>query len=305
MVKEKRLDAYLELIYELLQSSKGQEPGILEVHKNLIDAGLVETMKQVAAKLVEQGDEENAIFIRKVAVTISATIGKPSSAETYVELIQMLLQAVSSSHAEPQVVYPFLQANLDKLDDAFSCCLKAWAINILFEERLIPAESLASDIFNFSNLMAEFSLGSKASNIEIAIVGYEVAQTVFTPKAFPQEWAMTQNCLAAAYIQRIRGYKAENIEIAIIALQEALQVVNREDFPKEWATVQSSLAAAYIKRIKGNKAENLEMAITVLQAALEIITQKAFLKKWAIIQHNLAVAYRDRIRGNKGEHLIF
>ncbi|RCJ17567.1 hypothetical protein A6S26_30935 [Nostoc sp. ATCC 43529] len=234
---------------------------------------------------------------------MSATIGKPSSAETYVELIQMLLQAVSSSHADPQFVYPFLQANLDKLDEKLPSWLKAWAIDILFEEKLIPAENLASDIFNFSNLIAEFPLGSKASNIEIAIAGYEVAQTVFTPKAFPQEWAMAQNCLAATYIQRIRGRKAENIEIAITALQETLQVVNREDFPKEWAIVQSSLAAAYIKRIQGDKAENLEMAINVLQAALEIITQKAFVKKWAIIQNNLAVAYRDRIRGNKVENL--
>ena len=212
------------IIHELLQSSKGQEPGILEVHKNLIDGDLLDTMKQVAATLAEQRDEENAIFLRSVAVTISATIGKPSSAETYVELIQMLLQAVSTSHADPQVVYPFLQANLDKLDDTFSYCLKAWAINILFKENLISAEILATDIFNFSNLIAEFPLGSKASNIEIAIAGCEVAQTVFTPEAFSQEWAMTQNSLAAAYIQRIRGYKAENIEIAITALQEALQV---------------------------------------------------------------------------------
>ncbi|MBN3892009.1 MAG: hypothetical protein HWQ43_23585 [Nostoc sp. JL31] len=121
MIEEKRLNAYLKLIHELVQSSKGQEPGILEVHKNLIDAGLVETMKQVAVTLAEQGDEENATFIRRVAVTISATIGKPSSAENYVELILMLLQAVSSSHADPQVVYPFLQANLDKIDDKFSC----------------------------------------------------------------------------------------------------------------------------------------------------------------------------------------
>ncbi|MEH1811586.1 MAG: CHAT domain-containing protein [Nostoc sp.] len=303
MIEEKRLNAYLKLIHELVQSSKGQEPGILEVHKNLIDAGLVETMKQVAVTLAEQGDEENATFIRRVAVTISATIGKPSSAENYVELILMLLQAVSSSHADPQVVYPFLQANLDKIDDKFSCWLKAWAIDMLIEENPISAEILATDIFNFSNLIAEFPLGSKASNIEIAIAGYEVAQTVFTPEAFSQECAMTQNSLAAAYIQRIRGYKAENIEIAITALQEALQVFNKQDFPTEWAMTQNSLAGAYIKRIQGDKAENLEMAITVLQAALEIITEKAFVQKWATIQNNLAVAYRDRIRGNKVENL--
>jgi CHAT domain-containing protein len=303
VIEEKRLNAYLKLIHELLQSSKGQEPGILEVHKNLIDDDLVDTMKQIAAILADQGDEENAIFIRNVAVTILATIGKPSSAETYVELILMLLQAVSSSHADSQVVYPFLQANLDKIDDKFSCWLKAWAIDMLIEENLISAEILATDIFNFSNLLAEFPLGSKASNIEIAIAGYEVAQTVFTSEAFPQEWAMTRNSLAAAYIQRIRGYKAENIEIAITALQEALQVFNKQDFPTEWAMTQNSLAGAYIKRIQGDKAENLEMAITVLQAALEIITQKAFVQKRATIQNNLAVAYRDRIRGNKVENL--
>jgi hypothetical protein len=39
-------------------------------------------------------------------------------------------------------------------------------------------------------------LGDKASNIEIAIAGYEVVLTVFTRQAFPQDWATTQNNLA-------------------------------------------------------------------------------------------------------------
>jgi CHAT domain-containing protein len=300
---EQRKEGYLNLIQTLLQSSQGEEPSILNDRQDLIDAGLVETMKQVAATLVEQGDEDNAVFLRNAAAAISSIIGQPSLAETPIELLLMVLQAVRNSEADSQVVYPILQANIDKLDDEFPKILKAWATNILSEEELIPSEFLAQDIYNFSNRIAHFSFGSQAINQEIAIAGYEVAQTVFTPETFPEEWATVHNSIAAIYIKRIRGNKAENLEFAIAALQTALQVCNLDTFPQEWAITQNNLGAAYIKRIRDDKAENLELAINALQAALQVRTQDAYPKKWAMIQNNLAVAYRNRIRGSKAENL--
>ncbi|MBH8563693.1 CHAT domain-containing protein [Nostoc sp. CENA67] len=215
----------------------------------------------------------------------------------------MLLQAVHSSNAEPEVVYPILQANLDKLDEQFPLLLKAWFTSIMSEEELIPAEIIATDIVNFSNLIAKYHLGSQALNIEIAIAGYEIAQTVFTSEAFLQQWAMTQNSLAAAYLQRIQGYKAENLEIAIAILQAALQFINRENFVADWAIAQNNLASAYITRIQGDKSENLELAINILQEALAVCLQKTITLKWAMIQNNLAVAYSERILGEKVENL--
>jgi hypothetical protein len=47
--------------------------------------------------------------------------------------------------------------------------------------------------------------GDKAENIEMAIASYTAALTVYTRDAFPEQWAETQNNLATAYSDRIRG----------------------------------------------------------------------------------------------------
>jgi hypothetical protein len=90
----------LNLIQILLNSSKGEEPEILKKYENLIDADLVEIMLLMAAKLTEEGDEDNAIFLRRNAYTISAFIGQALSVETDDEFIQMILQAVHSSNGD-------------------------------------------------------------------------------------------------------------------------------------------------------------------------------------------------------------
>ena len=72
---------------------------------------------------------------------------------------------------------------------------------------------------------------------------------------------MTQNNLAIAYRNRIRGEKADNLERAITAYQEALKVYTFDAFPQDWALTQHNLATAYSYRIRGEKADNLERAI--------------------------------------------
>ncbi|MBP5974073.1 tetratricopeptide repeat protein, partial [Brasilonema sp. CT11] len=56
---------------------------------------------------------------------------------------------------------------------------------------------------------------------------------------FPQQWATTQNNLAAAYSNRILGDKAENIESAIASYSAALSVRTRQAFPQNWAMTQN------------------------------------------------------------------
>ena len=60
--------------------------------------------------------------------------------------------------------------------------------------------------------------------MEAAIKAYEAALTVRTREAFPQDWATTQNNLAIAYRDRIKGSKADNLEAAIKAYEAALTV---------------------------------------------------------------------------------
>ena len=84
----------------------------------------------------------------------------------------------------------------------------------------------------------------------------------------------TQNNLADAYRNRIKGDNAENIEKAIESYNAALQIRTKEAFPQDWAKTQNNLANAYSDRIKGDKAENIEIAIDSYNAALQIRTKK-------------------------------
>ena len=137
----------------------------------------------------------------------------------------------------------------------------------------------------------------------MALACYQEALKVYTFDAFPEKWAMTQNNLANAYRNRIRGERAENLESAIACSQEALKVYTFDAFPVDWAMTQNNLANAYLYRIRGERAENLESAIACYQEALKVYTFETFPVDWAGTQHNLANAYSERIRGNRAENL--
>lgn len=222
--------------------------------------------------------------------------------QDYLNFLMETLQKISEN-PNPQLIYPFWAQNLDKLDDNFARILDSWIREKLTQVTPEQAYSIAFVIGNFSNLIKEFPLGDIATHKEIAITGYEIALTIFTFEAFPQEWAGTNNNLAATYINRIRGEKAENLEKAITACQEALKVFTFDVFPQYWAMTQNNLAIAYRNRIRGEKADNLERAITAYEKALKVLTFDAFPQDWAATQNNLAAAYSNRIRGDKAENI--
>ncbi|NMF67107.1 CHAT domain-containing protein [Brasilonema octagenarum] len=226
-----------------------------------------------------------------------------TSEEEYINLLEQVLEVTADSRGNPQVVYPLLENNRDKLDDVLEKTLRRWATNRLREAQADVAKSIAGDIVNFSNLIQQFPLGDKASNMEIAITGYEVALTVHTQQAFPEDWATTQNNLGLAYSNRIRGERAQNLEQAIAAYQDALSVYTFEAFPYEWATTQNNLANAYSQRIRGEQAQNLEQAITAYQQSLNVYTFDAFPYEWATTQNNLAIAYSYTIIGEGAQNL--
>jgi CHAT domain-containing protein len=109
----------------------------------------------------------------------------------------------------------------------------------------------------------------------------------------PVDWAMTQNNLANAYRERIKGDKAENIEQAIAAYTAALGVYTREALPVDWAMTQNNLANAYRERIKGDKAENIEQAIAAYTAALGVYTREALPQNHAQSLFGLGIAYQN------------
>ncbi|MEC4806635.1 MAG: CHAT domain-containing protein, partial [Jaaginema sp. PMC 1080.18] len=87
---------------------------------------------------------------------------------------------------------------------------------------------------------------------------------VYTREAFPEQWAGTQNNLANAYSDRIRGNRAENLENAIRLYQEALTIRTRQAFPQNHTQTLHNLGFAYqdLSRHHSNNPEQKQIALT-------------------------------------------
>ena len=74
MTQERQLE-YFNLIDQLLQCPNGQEPEVLEAQLDLVDAGFVETMLQVASSFAHQGNQDGAQFLFFVARELAKQLG--------------------------------------------------------------------------------------------------------------------------------------------------------------------------------------------------------------------------------------
>ncbi|MCC3594323.1 tetratricopeptide repeat protein [Microcoleus sp. PH2017_28_MFU_U_A] len=180
--------------------------------------------------------------------------------EAYLNLIQSLL----NSPEDEQIA--LLKQNLELLDDGFARYLREWATQTIAAMESEEATNITLNIVKFSNLIQQFPLGSKSSNMEIAIAGYEAGLQIFK---------QVQNNLGLAYSDRIKFDRGENIERAIECYQAALQVLTRDALPQKWAMTQNNLGLAYSDRIKFDRGDNIERAIECYQAALQVYTRDA------------------------------
>lgn len=62
-----RQQQYLQLIDRLFKCPNGKEPEVLDERLDLIDAGLVQTMMQVATAMAHQDNQDGAKFLIYVA----------------------------------------------------------------------------------------------------------------------------------------------------------------------------------------------------------------------------------------------
>jgi hypothetical protein len=98
-MQKQRLNAYLNLIQELLTCPQGEEWIRLKHHEQLVDAQLLQVMAQVATQLARQGDREAAIFLHHWAAKLRHILlkeGQPTASEedkteAYLGLIEQLL----------------------------------------------------------------------------------------------------------------------------------------------------------------------------------------------------------------------
>ncbi|MGH8000377.1 MAG: hypothetical protein ACREPR_13340 [Brasilonema sp.] len=72
---EQRQDLYFNLIDQLLRCPNGQEPEIIEAQPELIDAGFIQTILQVATGFAHQGNQDGAQFLMHVARELSKQLG--------------------------------------------------------------------------------------------------------------------------------------------------------------------------------------------------------------------------------------
>ncbi|MGB7707972.1 MAG: tetratricopeptide repeat protein [Microcoleus sp.] len=220
--------------------------------------------------------------------------------QEYITFLREVLQATSDSNGDAKIIYPILAANQDKLNRTLVAQYQNWANNILSQAAPEQAPNFAVVFVNFSNLIKDFPLGNRASNLDIAIIGYELALIIFTRADFPQNWAATQNNLGNAYKDKITGKKAENLDEAIRCYQLALEVYTRADFPEDWAMTQNNLGSAYSDKITGNRAENIDEAIRFYEVAPDLMAnliwqQAEDLKNPPLTVEKLLVRLREEV----------
>ena len=113
----------------------------------------------------------------------------------------------------------------------------------------------------------------------------------------------TQNNLAAAYRDRIKGSKADNVEAAIKAYEAALTVRTREAFPQDWARRRTISRPPTAIASRAPRPTMWKRRSRPMEAALTVRTREAFPQDWATTHNNLAAAYRDRIQGSKADNV--
>lgn len=70
-----RQELYVNLIEELFRCPNGQEPEVLDAHVDLIDAGLIQTMVQIATVMAHENNQDGAKFLFHVARELAKQLG--------------------------------------------------------------------------------------------------------------------------------------------------------------------------------------------------------------------------------------
>lgn len=234
---------------------------------------------------------------------ISIISGQALDSTLYLTFLLDCLQELEDSGFDANILYSRLKSNLDLLDSSLVKVLRAWADDIFSEDSEEQNLRTARLIGNFSSLVDQFPLGDVGINREVAIAGYLAISKIFTLEKYPEDWALLQNNLGAAYRNRGRGNKTDNIERAIFAYQSALEVYSIDESPTEWAKTHFHLGNAFIDRVLGVKSDNIEAAINHLNQALQIRTRHRFPCQWANTQTSLGNAYFLRICGDRIQNL--
>ncbi|BAY80441.1 hypothetical protein NIES25_69290 (plasmid) [Nostoc linckia NIES-25] len=309
MSQEQHTQAYLNLINQLLSCNDGDGARILQDNQELLGLGLIETMIGVGQELEKQGREYEAQWLIDVAWQLKKYLGLVEDETTendnippdYLNFLMAVLQKIYEN-PNPQLIYPFLAQNLDKLNESCGEILYQWITNLFTTLNPVAFYELLIMMTIFGNRMQEFPLGDPKSNVEIAIKAFQATLKFSSSDTYSYNWANLQYNLGNAYLKRLKGEEIENIEAAIACYRESLKIYTPNSFPSEWSDAQHNLARAY--GLKGEKSGDVELAIACYRESLKIYTPDSFPLEWASTQMTLGhIYYVKRIEGNKLENI--
>ncbi|MEG4863631.1 MULTISPECIES: hypothetical protein [unclassified Microcoleus] len=156
------------------------------------------------------------------------------------------------------------------LNARFAETLQQVAQRLIAGENSEAIESIVAIIEKLSAHIHQFTLGSIANNIEIAITGFQIVLNNRQPGS--KEFAGTQNNLAIAYKNRIQDSRAENLERAIAFYDAALTVRTLEDFPTDNVETLNNLGwadLAKLDHINQQKPVDTNQKAATLQSAYD------------------------------------
>lgn len=297
-----RLPAYSKLVQTLLTCPHGEENQVMEAHRDLVDAGLVDVMAHTAGSLAVQGDMDAANFLLNGARQLSVLLGllKPTDTSTV------------NSEEKPEVASSpplLIETTLNNRKQSrqinfFADRVKNIAGVLGLGKRSSESSSLPSTTENFPESVTENSptpVGTEDKQVESS-----------TPPELPY--------LLLRLLQ-ITKDSGGNPQAVYPILQSNLSQVESSwsNSLRNWATFTlstvdadtakgiakdlSHLGTLFVRCPFGSPELNLEIAIAGYETAITVLNHSTEPTVWAAIQNNLAIAYSDRILGDKSDNL--
>jgi len=326
---ERRVQAYLSLIQELLRYPSSHEEYILEEHRSLIDTDLLKIMEDMAEVLQAKRKVDEVDKIQAISKRLRNQLAQqdPNWVKYKVARQDHLLfkarKIIDSGIPDiKDSLYSLLSYNLEHLNLYLVTEIDNW---IKDEIKKIQKRCLEIDRSIYDELLEYVDWKDPLESLELLGLaglrkGLELVEAVVFPKpsdvqsdlaakrkAFVlqeyQEICFLLQHLAAVFQDFNLGDISQNKEISIELINLWLSLVNPSDFPEGWGRAHQKLGSAYYYRIIGNRAENIDAAILSYEKALEIFNKNEFTQDFADIQAELATAYSNRIYGNESQNL--
>jgi hypothetical protein len=192
---EQRLQAYLQLIQQLLACPTGEEASILWAREELIDPELTEVIYLAIARMEVEGT--NTVhklrhFVEQIIIRVDSK-GFSTDATVTVDMnpfMEEVIELILNMPENPIQIYDIWRNCLQKFNPDFWVKLPA-SFQVLSQRH--SSKKVALGFAKFGDLIGQFPLGVRWLNLEISITAYVQALQVYTRGASPLNWAMLQS----------------------------------------------------------------------------------------------------------------